>query len=306
MKNNIQLVAYAKAQLGKPYWFGTFGQLATDKLLAEKSAQYPKQFSAKRIEKAKTNHLGNKVHDCYGLFKGFLMSNSPIEPAVYDSKYDISADKAFSNATEKGTIDTIPNIEGIGLWKKGHFGISLGNDREIEARGFDYGVVEDDIANTKFTHWFKMPEIEYVEQVEEQDASQTNENAPSEPSQDSSVKTYIVQNGDTLSLIGARFGVSVKDLAEMNHISNSNLIIEGQKLIIKTASEPSENDPEYKTGIVNTKTLPLNIRRGSSKDSAILGTLPKGSEVKIAYETGGWGKLYGREGFVSMAYILIK
>lgn len=300
MKTNKELVAYAKAQLGKPYWFGTFGQISTDKLLAEKSAQYPKQFSAKRIAKAKEEHLGNKVHDCYGLFKGFLMSKSPIEPAVYDAKYDISADKAFSNATEKGTIDTLPEIEGIGLWKKNHFGIYIGNGREIEARGFDYGIIEDDVANTKFTHWFKMPEIEYGEQ----DASQTNENAPVSSSQDSSMKTYIVKAGDSLSKIAARFGVSVKELAAWNKIENPNLILVGQELRIVNPA-PSEKE-EFKLAVVTTKNLPLNIRKGSSKDSAVLGTLPRGSEVKIAYETGGWGKLYGREGFVCMTYIAYK
>lgn len=298
MKTNKDLVAYAQAQLGKPYWFGTFGQLATDKLLADKANQYPKQYSAKRLAKAKEAHLGNKVHDCYGLYKGFLMSKSPIEPAVYDKKYDISADDAFNKATEKGTIDTLPEIQGVGLWKKGHFGIYIGNGKEIEARGFDYGVVEDDVKNTKFTHWFKMPEISY----EEETASIPSENAPVSSPSDSSVKTYTVKKGDTLSKIAVKHGVTVANLVEWNGISNPDLIQIGQviKIVDDKSAEPA---PEYYLGKVTTEKLPLNIRRGAGKDSPVIGSLPRSSVVKLAYETAGWYKLYGREGFVCGKFI---
>ena len=43
-KTNTGLVAYAKAQVGNPYWYGTFGQVATEALLKSKMAQYPGQF----------------------------------------------------------------------------------------------------------------------------------------------------------------------------------------------------------------------------------------------------------------------
>ena len=33
MKNNAGLVLYAKAQVGLPYWYGTFGQTASPTLL---------------------------------------------------------------------------------------------------------------------------------------------------------------------------------------------------------------------------------------------------------------------------------
>lgn len=293
MKNNIELIAYAKAQIGKPYWFGTFGQKATKKLLEEKAKQYPRQFSAKRQEKALADHIGQKVHDCYGLFKGFLMSADGDASAKYDSKYDISADMAFERATEKGEISSLPEIAGIGLWKKGHFGIYIGGGREIEARGFDYGVVEDDVKNTKFTHWFKMPEIEY--------ASNSSGNAPVSSSQDSDEEFYIVKKGDSLSKIGAKYGVSVSDLVKWNNIKNPDLIQIGQKIKIK--GEIAQNPNEYFEGRVATKSLPLRVRSQTSLDAPVLRLLPKGTKVKIAYETGGWGKLFGEAGFVSMAYI---
>lgn len=41
-KTNTGLVAYATAQIGNPYWYGTFGQVATEALLKSKMAQYPR------------------------------------------------------------------------------------------------------------------------------------------------------------------------------------------------------------------------------------------------------------------------
>lgn len=45
-------------------------------------------------------------------------------------------------------------------------------------------------------------------------------------------RTHIVVSGDTLSGIGARYGVSWQSIASRNGISNPNLIYPGQKLII--------------------------------------------------------------------------
>ena len=40
-KTNTGLVAYAKANIGNPYWYGTFGQVGTQTLLDSKRKQYP-------------------------------------------------------------------------------------------------------------------------------------------------------------------------------------------------------------------------------------------------------------------------
>ena len=115
------------------------------------------------------------------------------------------------------------------------------------------------------------------------------------------MKTYIVKQGDNLSKIGARFGVSVSDLVKWNGIKNPDLIRIGQE--IKIYSNAGEQTADFFIGKVTTKALPLNIRSQANISSFVLGTLPRGAEVMIAYETGGWGKLYGRQGFVSMAFI---
>ena len=46
---------------------------------------------------------------------------------------------------------------------------------------------------------------------------------------------YVVQRGDTLSRIAARYGVSVGALAAANGIRNANLVYTGQRLLIPGA-----------------------------------------------------------------------
>lgn len=48
----------------------------------------------------------------------------------------------------------------------------------------------------------------------------------------SSITTYTVKSGDTLSGIAAKYGTTVSDIAKKNNISNVNLIYAGQKLKI--------------------------------------------------------------------------
>jgi LysM repeat protein len=61
-------------------------------------------------------------------------------------------------------------------------------------------------------------------------SSDTFEPAPGNGTQ------YIVRPGDTLSGIGARFGVSYQALAKANGIANPNLIFAGQRLVIPSRS----------------------------------------------------------------------
>ena len=44
--------------------------------------------------------------------------------------------------------------------------------------------------------------------------------------------TYVIQPGDSLSVVAQRFGVSLQELADFNAISDPNSIKEGQELAI--------------------------------------------------------------------------
>ena len=80
---------------------------------------------------------------------------------------DIGADAMYENASEKGTIDTIPEIPGLAVWHAGHIGIYIGNGQVIHASGTMTGVIQTPIESSGWTHWLKIPYINYIEETEE-------------------------------------------------------------------------------------------------------------------------------------------
>ena len=65
-------------------------------------------------------------------------------------------------------------------------------------------------------------------------------------SSNTSSNYYTVQSGDTLSGIAAKFGTTYQALAQLNGISNPNLIYVGQRLLI-SSSTSSSSSPTYYT-----------------------------------------------------------
>lgn len=160
LKTNTGLVDYARSQLEKPYWYGTFGNIATRSLLNAKKKQYPSHYGFERMEKYKSE-IGERVHDCVGLIKGYLWSENPVSVPEYNASQDVSANGMLKKCTEKGKISTMPEILGILVFKRGHVGIYVGNKKVIEARGFNYGVVETELGKRGWTDWGKCPWITY-------------------------------------------------------------------------------------------------------------------------------------------------
>ena len=159
-KTSQGLVEYARAQLGKPYWYGTFGNTATQSLLTAKTKQYPAHYQYARMTKYKSQ-LGERVHDCVGLIKGYLWSENPWSEPKYSSAQDVSANGMLSKCRERGSISTMPDIPGILVFMSGHVGVYAGGGKVIEARGFHYGVVETDLKKRGWTSWGKCPWIAY-------------------------------------------------------------------------------------------------------------------------------------------------
>ncbi len=63
--------------------------------------------------------------------------------------------------------------------------------------------------------------------------------------QKETVDTYVVKKGDTLYGIARRYGVSVGELAEMNHIQNKNRLRIGQILVVSKPSVVPVSKPKY-------------------------------------------------------------
>lgn len=290
-KNNTGLVEYARAQLGKPYWFSAYGQLANAKVWAENKKRYPNYYSDKRkgIQKDRGDE-GKKVHDCSGLIKGYMMSKSADMPAIYDGKYDLSADAMYKEASEKGTIDTIPEIAGLGLWKKGHVGIYILGGQEIEARGFDYGVLQDAVKNTAFTHWFKIPFIDY----EEASSSEPAPEAPEMPQKDLEAVADEVIRGDW-----GNGSERIQKLTEAGYDAQAVQDIVNAKLGIQ---KPSQADTW--TGIVCTIKDPLRVRKEKNLTCAVVRVISKGSEVLLrGSEDSGFYALADGSGYVASKFI---
>lgn len=178
MKSASWLVSYVRSQLGRPYWYGTFGQTASAALYRNKKAQYPSQYTASDFP----SQFGKKVHDCAGLVKGALWCSSVDGTPSYNASEDYNANRFYLNSVSKGPISTLPDVPGMLVFKgtdknKNHIGVYIGSGKVIEAKGHKYGVVESSISSG-WKYWGKCNLISY-------DAVSAPAPAPAKPAQPS-------------------------------------------------------------------------------------------------------------------------
>ena len=160
-KTGKGLADYATAQLGRPYWWGTFGQRATPALLAQKRQQYPEAYGSYGSECAK--HYGERVHDCVGLIKGYLWSAGVDSVPMYNSCQDVTAAGLYSACSETGAIASLPEEAGVCVFMKdlSHVGVYVGGGEVVEAAGHAKGVVKSRLAPRGWAYWGKPRWISY-------------------------------------------------------------------------------------------------------------------------------------------------
>lgn len=151
MKSVSYLIEYADAQLGKPYWYGTFGNYADYNLYKAKKAQYPKYYTADDYK----SQFGQKVHDCAGLVKGAMWCDTVDGKPTYKASEDYGANKFYLTAEKKGNISSMPDVAGMLVFKgtdkqKTHVGVYMGNGQVNEAKGHKYGVVKSSVDGFKY------------------------------------------------------------------------------------------------------------------------------------------------------------
>jgi hypothetical protein len=169
-KNNLDLVQWAieAEKAGWGYVYGTYGGVFDQTMFDFKLNQYPDEVGSYE-EFIRQNWLGGRTSDCVGLIKGYGWLNTESNEIEYGTNGipDIGADTMYENATEKGTIDTIPEIPGLAVWHEGHIGIYIGNGEVVQAANTKAGVIRNKLEDTAWTHWLKIPYINYVEKQEE-------------------------------------------------------------------------------------------------------------------------------------------
>lgn len=167
MKNNIELVEYAKAMVGLPYWYGCFGQKGTKSLYDYKKNQYPDMYSRWNDF---SSQYGKRVHDCIGLVKGYLWSSSPTDEPKYKSSQDVSAFGMYNISKERGDKSTFPGVEGTLVYKASnannyitifHVGVYSTDGYVYEAKGHEYGVVKTKFNRNNWQFWSYCPFISY-------------------------------------------------------------------------------------------------------------------------------------------------
>lgn len=168
-KTNTGLVKYAKTQLGKPYWYGTFGQAANKSVYDQKKKQYPEYYKWVYTPEV----AGQKVHDCVGLIKGYLWCDSETDATPnYNGMQDLSANMMLAACKVQGPMSNMPDIPGILVFMNHHVGVYIGNGEVIEARGHAYGVVKTKLNGRGWITWGKCPYISYGETEKKEETKQ--------------------------------------------------------------------------------------------------------------------------------------
>ena len=164
VKTSKGLASFAVQCLGRPYIYGTYGQILTERLLLDRASTYPSRIGPERVKYAREHYIGKRVSDCEGMIKNYLWADSPDTAPTYNASQDLSANGAFQAATVKGKIDTIPEVPGICVRYSGHVGVYIGNGEVVEERGFNYGCVKTRLKDRAWTDWFEHPWIDYKQE----------------------------------------------------------------------------------------------------------------------------------------------
>lgn len=168
-KNNLDLVKWAQMAYDNKwgYVWGSHGNVLTANELKRLEKTFGSHVTDKE-EYIKSHWLGRRTSDCVGLIKGYGWYDETSGTIKYGTNgmKDVTADGMFNAAVEKGPISTMPDIPGIAVWHQGHIGVYIGNGYVIHAANTNDGVIKTPITSSGWTHWLKVPYINYIEETE--------------------------------------------------------------------------------------------------------------------------------------------
>lgn len=168
-KNNLDLVKWAQMAYDNKwgYVWGSHGNVLTANELKRLEKTFGSHVTDKE-EYIKSHWLGRRTSDCVGLIKGYGWYDETSGTIKYGTNgmKDVTADGMFNSAVEKGPISTMPDMPGIAVWHQGHIGVYIGNGYVIHAANTYDGVIKTPITSSGWTHWLKVPYINYIEETE--------------------------------------------------------------------------------------------------------------------------------------------
>lgn len=168
-KNNLDLVKWAQMAYDNKwgYVWGSHGNVLTANELKKLEKTFGSHVTDKE-EYIKSHWLGRRTSDCVGLIKGYGWYDETSGTIKYGTNgmKDVTADGMFNAAVEKGPISTMPDIPGIAVWHQGHIGVYIGNGYVIHAANTYDGVIKTPITSSGWTHWLKVPYINYIEETD--------------------------------------------------------------------------------------------------------------------------------------------
>ena len=168
-KNNLDLVKWVQMAYDNKwgYVWGSHGNVLTANELKRLEKTFGSHVTDKE-EYIKSHWLGRRTSDCVGLIKGYGWYDETSGTIKYGTNgmKDVTADGMFNAAVEKGLISTMPDIPGIAVWHQGHIGVYIGNGYVIHAANTYDGVIKTPITSSGWTHWLKVPYINYIEETD--------------------------------------------------------------------------------------------------------------------------------------------
>lgn len=215
-QNEYRKWLIAQADSGAQYWYGAVYQRATPQLLAQKSAQYPSHYTANRLSKYNRDiKNGVMVGDCVnGAVKGAVWTDLGTHDIKYKSHGcpDTNADGIYNlcaKTEEHGNIDTVPDIPGILLHKNGHVGVTIGDGKAVEFRGFNYGCVITEIKDRGWLNWSRLPWVEYEAEEKSEEGAENvagykasgNVWCRSTPEVAEDNKVYVIKAGENIDVL---------------------------------------------------------------------------------------------------------
>ena len=346
---NEHFAAWCLKMIGQPYWYGTAVYKATEGLLKRKSQQYLTHYTASRMAQYRKAIASKAVmSDCIGGCKGYAWSGGGqgvLEAIGTDkgisSKYgsngcpDYGANSMFTWAKKKGadwgTIDTLPEIPGLALYKEGHAGYYVGEGYAVEWRGFNYGCVKTAVKERPWTHWYMLPFIDYGDTSGAQPADTVRYTLGSRLLKNGSVGADVKALQELLNQLGTsstvdgQFGSKTEaalkafqkkarikqdgKYGEQSHAALMAAIGEdaaGQKAMTETETNKEQNKPISGESTIRVRICssgePVSIHAGNGDSYRIITTVAPDTVLEyVASAFNGWQavKVDSQVGWVS-------